>query len=335
MEIGFIWGKYNMEEHFNNIICKATGSTSLFEIEQIQSLWSGYGKIVRLGLVDSVHKTVVVKHIQFKKAEDHPRGWNTDLSHERKLKSYEVESEWYLKWSSQCDENCKVPKCFAVETFENEVIIVLEDLNGTDYCETRTNATRVEIEACLTWLADFHATFMHIVPLKLWQQGTYWHLSTRPDELESLDDLQLKEVASLIDRKLANCGYKTIVHGDAKLANFCFTKEGSKAAAVDFQYVGGGCGMKDVAYFLGSCISESECEEYVPFYLDVYFKKLKEALNSSKVNVSKIETELRELFPYAWVDFYRFLKGWSPSHWKVNSYSEKVTRNVVESIQNS
>jgi Ser/Thr protein kinase RdoA (MazF antagonist) len=63
--------------------------------------------------------------------------------------------------------------------------------------------------------------------------------------------------AAVIDQVLNNCSYQTIVHGDAKLANFCFSKEGA-VSAVDFQYVGGGCGMKDVAYFLGSCLTGKE-----------------------------------------------------------------------------
>ena len=74
-----------------------------------------------------------------------------------------------------------------------------------------------------------------------------------------MKDSPLKENAFLIDEKLYQSSFKTIVHGDAKLANFCFTKDGCRSAAVDFQYVGGGCGMKDVAYFLGSCLTEEEC----------------------------------------------------------------------------
>ena len=92
----------------------------------------------------------------------------------------------------------------------------------------------------------------------LWECGSYWHLGTRPDELAALEDGPLKTTAPLIDQALRQSQFQTIIHGDAKLANFCFarhhnTANGSTVAAVDFQYVGAGCGIKDVTYFLGSC----------------------------------------------------------------------------------
>jgi len=324
-----------MNEQFSNTICKATGASSFYEIEEIQTLWSGYGRIVRLGLVDSVYETVVVKQVDFGNVKNHPRGWNTDTSHQRKVKSYEVESSWYSNWSNRCGVDCRVPQCYTVEIFENKVLIVLEDLDGAGFSETMVEAGRAEIEACLSWLASFHVTFMNSAPFGLWEQGTYWHLKTRPDELNELSDLKLKQAASLIDEKLNSSRYKTIVHGDAKLANFCFTKDGSKAAAVDFQYVGGGSGVKDVAYFLGSCLAENQCESLVPVYLDYYFDKLKEKLENSQFEEELIIKEWKGLFPFAWADFHRFLKGWSPSHWKINDYSEKVTKGVVDSLLDS
>ena len=115
-----------MKAYFKNIICQATGASSVYEMEDIQSLWSGYGKILRIGLVGSIYKSIVVKYIKSSEVSMHPRGWDTDFSHQRKVKSYEVESEWYLNWSSRCNETCRVPKCFAIESFENEVLIVLD-----------------------------------------------------------------------------------------------------------------------------------------------------------------------------------------------------------------
>ena len=55
-----------------------------------------------------------------------------------------------------------------------------------------------------------------------------------------------------------------------------------QVAAVDFQYVGGGCGIKDVAYFIGSCLYEEDCERYEEGLLDWYFSQLKEALDKHK-----------------------------------------------------
>lgn len=68
---------------------------SITSYEQIQSLWSGYGELVRVGMSGSEVKSVIVKHIQLPESELHPKGWNTALSHQRKLKSYQVEVNWY------------------------------------------------------------------------------------------------------------------------------------------------------------------------------------------------------------------------------------------------
>ncbi len=95
-----------MKEHFKKIILQSTNSESLFEIDKIQDLWSGYGAIKRYGLKNSKINSVVVKHVCLPEGSTHPRGWNTDLSHNRKLKSYQVETAWYHHWSKYCDENC-------------------------------------------------------------------------------------------------------------------------------------------------------------------------------------------------------------------------------------
>ena len=70
-------------------------ATEAKEVEHIQTLWSGYGKIARIALTGSDINTVIVKKIVLPKQTNHPRGWNTDKSHHRKVKSYQVEIEWY------------------------------------------------------------------------------------------------------------------------------------------------------------------------------------------------------------------------------------------------
>ncbi|TAJ12793.1 DUF1679 domain-containing protein [Marinilabiliaceae bacterium JC017] len=325
-----------MNHHFQAITREATGAKELFEIGVIQNLWSGYGKIVRYGLKGANRKSVVVKHVRLPEQEkhSHPRGWNTNLSHQRKLKSYQVEMAWYDRWSRYCDETCRIPACLALESQGDEVLMVLEDLDDSGFPARKNAVSWNELKACLSWLANFHVTFMGEQPQGLWETGTYWHLATRPDELEVLTDSALKNAAALIDQQLQASPFQTFVHGDAKLANFCFSGDGKRVAAVDFQYVGGGCGMKDVAYFIGSCLYEEECERLEAQLLDFYFQALRKAIKIKQkpVDADALEKDWRALYPVAWTDFHRFLKGWSPGHWKINSYSERLACEVVEGL---
>ncbi len=315
-----------MNKYFKSVILQQTGASALVEKEMIQELWSGYGKIMRVGLTNAAVNSIVIKHVQLPIQQNHPRGWNTDIGHQRKVKSYQVETKWYETYSK--NSLARLPKCFAIDTKNDEVLMVLEDLDEAGYFLRKYTVTWEEIAACLKWLAQFHASYLGKVPDGLWEVGTYWHLETRPHELEVLNDNKLKVAASLIDDKLNNCNYKTFVHGDAKLANFCFAPDGG-VAGVDFQYVGGGCGMKDVAYFVGSCLNESECERLESQILDTYFEYLQNELTEKN---EELETEWRLLYRVAWADFHRFLKGWSPGHWKINSYSERITKEVINNL---
>lgn len=323
-----------LNTQFIDLIIKSTQAQSVFEIETIQSLWSGYGQIIRLGLTGTERKTVVLKQIDLNTSGGHPRGWNTDISHQRKLKSYQVECNWYQNWSQYCDPQCRVPEILAMQKNTEQMVLIMEDIDAAGYSVRKQYANFNDMQSCLEWLAHFHATFMQQVPEGLWPVGTYWHLDTRPDELDALDDMPLKQAAADIDRTLNNCHYQTFVHGDAKLANFCFADQGNAVAAVDFQYVGGGCGMKDVAYFIGSCLHEEDCQKYEQQLLDHYFKTLQKALESRNNSIAfeQLKQEWRKLYPYAWTDFHRFLKGWSPGHWKIHSYSERLAREVVSSL---
>ncbi|WNJ20008.1 phosphotransferase [Pontibacter sp. G13] len=323
-----------MTDHIRQLILSHTGATDIGRGTRIQGLWSGYGHISRYPLIGSELKSIVLKHVQMPAGGTHPRGWNTDLSHQRKVKSYDVETHWYGAWSSYCDDRCRVPQCLASEAGDGELVILLEDLDPAGYPARRSQIQWPQIQLCLQWLANFHATYLGEKPLGLWETGTYWHLETRPDELAVLDDRALKQHAAQIDQLLKDSPFQTFVHGDAKLANFCFSETGDTVAAVDFQYVGGGCGMKDVAYFVGSCLYEDDCEALEGQILDTYFAELRAALirKGKDMDPDALEADWRNLYPVAWTDFHRFLKGWSPGHWKINSYSERLAQSVIAQI---
>ena len=98
--------------------------------------------------------------------------------------------------------------------------------------------------------------------------------------------------------------FQTLIHGDAKPANFLWNSQ-FQAAAVDFQYVGSGCGVRDVAYFLDGCLGSQECWHW----LDIYFEHLSRALYHFSLR-QQVLAEWRALFPIAWCDLLRFEQGW-------------------------
>ncbi|MCH9813985.1 MAG: ecdysteroid 22-kinase family protein [Epsilonproteobacteria bacterium] len=305
---------------------------TLIHVDVIQTLWSGYGELVRLIFSDTC---IIIKHVKLPKPSHHPRGWNSDHSHQRKLHSYQVEVNWYQNFSIPHDERCPIPqglKCFQTP---HEWLIVMEDLATLGFGHTTMIADKSHLNASLCWLANFHARYMHIQTPLVWEVGTYWHLETRLDELEVLEEGELKNFAQRIDTTLKKAKYQTIVHGDAKLANFCFNDDANRCAAVDFQYVGHGCGMKDVAYFMSSAIEPKQCEVMQTWILDTYFIQLKEALAHYQPHIEseEVEQEWRVLFAVAWADFQRFIKGWSPDHYKINTYTESLTTKALKYLK--
>jgi len=301
--------------------------------EIVQSLWSNYGQIERYCTAD-LSQSLIVKHVDLPNDIVHPRGWNTDLSHQRKIRSYQVESHWYKHYASRCDAQCRVAHCYEAAQSARSFLMVLEDLDSAGFARRFESLSYADMRPCIRWLAYFHACFLGAENEGLWSTGSYWHLDTRPDELQALDDQALKRAAQAIDQKLRQSPFQTLIHGDAKLANFCFSQDGQHVAAVDFQYVGGGCGMKDLAYFIGSCLYEEDCARYESEILNDYFGYLQQALvhYNKRVDFGALEASWRALFKYAWADFHRFLKGWSPGHWKVNSYSEKISKEVINEL---
>ena len=323
------------QEEIDRFVLELTQAEGLKNLGVVQSLWSGYGSIDRIGLEGTDVQSVIVKRVQPGDG-GHPRGWNTDLSHQRKLKSYQVESQWYRVQSNRNGPSlARIPDCLGVKTDGDETLLVLEDLDAAGFAGRRSSVNQTEWQACVRWLAAFHAEHLGVASEGLWESGTYWHLETRPDELGKLEDLPLKKAASAIDARLKASVFQTLVHGDAKLANFCFSPDGSEVAAVDFQYVGGGCGMKDLAYFVGSCFRDEEAERREGEVLNFYFKELRGFLERIGRDDSpdELEADWRPLYRVAWADFHRFMKGWSPGHWKLSDYSERVTREVIESLQ--
>lgn len=302
-------------------VVERTGARSVERVERIQSLWGGYGELSRLHLAGASAPSVILKRIV------PPRG-ATSLSDARKRRSYEIEATFYRTFAPRCDARSRVARLLG-DAEVGARLLLLEDLDPGTGERARRARGEDEITDCLSWLAAFHARFVGVAPEGLWPTGTYWHLATRPEELAAIDEPELREAAPLIDARLEGARWKTLVHGDAKEANFCFGA--APLGAVDFQYVGGGCGMKDVAYLLAGNVRSEAAEQR---WLDVYFAALRGELARAREEIDgeALEAEWRALYRLAAADFHRFLAGWARSHWRQDAWGQRIVREVLRAL---
>lgn len=303
-------------------VCAALGASGLERAQRVQRLWSGYGQLVRVW--PNGAGSFIVKHVQPPAAAGAHAAERR--AHERKLRSYAVELQFYERYARQCTGACTVAAALLCERRDDEFLFVLEDLDAQGYSERRERLPLTGVRACLSWLAHFHATFVGTPAADLWPVGTYWHLDTRPDELARMSDRALRAAASWLDARLRGARFRTLVHGDAKVENFCFSRDLTQVAAVDFQYVGLGTGVQDIAYFFSSCLDDRECEAHAPALLDHYFAALRAALGAQRADIdaAALEAEWRELYAIAWADFSRFMDGWAPRQPR-GRYAERMT----------
>jgi len=319
------------------------------KITKIQSLWAGYGSILKIKHADN--RSFIIKYVL---PPDDP----TETKEHRawKLKTYKVEEAFYKNYQNVPGfDNWRTAKFYGSESFDTEtgfkMVFRLEDLDDSGYPGRFGNQSDLSVEQVkpvLTWLAGFHASFMDGIDESeerftvkypdLWDFGTYWNLQTRIDLWKKLPDSELKQKSSKIDNIIKNSKFQTLLHGDAKTMNFCFHETENKVSAVDFQYVGKGPGIRDVWYLFSSCLEDTgkmdlyEGKTGESVLLNFYFSELKTRLNWSDSRFEPLEKEYRELYPVCIADFERFVRGAWPDHYKLTDYTKQVTENVCAKL---
>jgi hypothetical protein len=211
----------------NSLAALLPSDLRLLSSSQIASLWSSYGHIYRLkvasaGDVHCPHNTLILKSIH----PPSLRTGTADESHLRKLLSYEVERFFYQNLSSRLPAHVKVAESYPLTRNVADIAtsggdLLLEDLSP-EYPHPARGSLGLEATQCvLRWLSGFHAAFWNahlasdggsgtslpnLVPPPLqispasdanqleeagrgvWQQGTYWYLDTRREEMSSVDE---------------------------------------------------------------------------------------------------------------------------------------------------
>ncbi|PUU78067.1 kinase-like domain-containing protein, partial [Tuber borchii] len=310
----------------------------------LTSLWSNYGYIHRVTLTTPSNPTptpCILKHIRPPSASS----CHATESHLRKLISYRVERYFYTNLSRLLpSDTTKVASRYDVAGEHIDDALLLEDLTRGFPLRAPHTLPLSKTQSVIRWLAGFHATFWNHTDIPLipspnevrepdtaegvWAQGGYWYLATRSEEYASLEDSQEEEYAWLTPYalpvaeklKTETLG-RTLLHGDVKGANILFSKtvprddaqQEVKCALYDFQYIGSGLGVVDLAYFLGTTVDErdlrgSEKEEGL---LRLYFEEVESVLKERGMVMGGYTWEaLVQQWEWALVDWMRFMAGW-------------------------
>ncbi|MBD1583086.1 kinase [Pseudoalteromonas sp. S16_S37] len=309
-----------LSEKFNDIIDK----------DKHTVLWSGCGEVKRMSLDG---QDVVVKYSQVPKQLAHRHIEQSDFALSRKLKSYAVELQFYQQHSSSIQKQCAIPKLIFTAQQDNSTCLVLRDFNKDGFVQ-HTDLSLKQHHAILSWLAHFHSRSLNRYQGIGWQQGGYWHLATRPDELQRMQHHALKTHVQHINALITECRYKCTIHGDAKAANFALN-DALEVIGYDFQYVGAGVGVQDVMLYFTSVFDESSLYAYADELLAFYFSQLVSQLEAllSEQQALDIVSHWQALWPLVWADFHRFLLGWKPDHFKINQYMLEHTSFTLSQVR--
>lgn len=188
---------------------------------------------------------------------------------------------------------------------------------------------------------------------KLWLNGGYTYLATRRSEYASLEDDDDSEwssafctpvegstlsVAEMVAKFLTPSGrhFESYIHGDVKSENLFTTESGDRVAFFDFQYVGLGLGVCDLAKLFTCSVPlrmltddhaiphELEMEEGEKGLLELYLQVLQ--------HESSEQGYIWSLFKRHWeaalVDWCRFQASWG--FWGNTEWLEARVRSILK-----
>ena len=180
---------------------------------KVATLWAGYGSIsevtVTAGGKDRDGTLTPPPPLILKRVSP-PRG-GAGVSHERKVKSYHVEAAFYNECApALISAGLHVPTPFAIAVSDGgggggQLEFLLSDLRASHPRRFYRGGFEDSV-AALTLLAGMHARYWEApLPGGVWEEGSYWRLDTRLEELAATaatGDVRVVRSARALDLRL-------------------------------------------------------------------------------------------------------------------------------------
>lgn len=292
---------------------------------------SNHGHTWRLTLSDpdnELPRSVVLKLVQFQQLVE---------PFLREMVSLHVERYFYSRVSKVLTPFSPVARSYPVAEGSRSEALLLEDLSEDFPFPALYTSSEAKIHTALKWLANFHASLWDaggsgfvLLPDPLtapnpegaygvWEQGGWWHLDTRRDELTVLQGKAdeygwlLPYVEGVARRLRTEAVGRTLIHGNPRAANIMFSDRTPEATCVfsDFQWVGSGLCVQDLVFFLATSVDSRKLKDEEGL-LAAYHAELVVALarNGGRGDGKYTLDVLKEQWEWALVDWMRFLGGW-------------------------
>lgn len=126
--------------------------------------------------------------------------------------------------------------------------------------------------------------------------------------------------------------YETLIHGDVKSENLFTSASGSEVAFFDFQYVGLGLGVCDLAKLFTCSVPESLLTSQIKSHLDMqqgerqlleYYREILEGISGRKYPWEELVLHWKT----ALVDWHRFQVSWG--QWGNSEWLEARVRHIL------
>ena len=266
-------------------------SISAFKVETVGETAGFLGDICRVFLTWSVEgagpSSIIAKF---------PTLRASNLETGQGLLAYEREMKFYQHFSAECSLN--PPKFYggADVSGEGDYLLLMEDLAGARFVSQLDVLSSADTLACVRSLAAMHAQYWRAPKLGdsagLYQFSDWaeiyepvirsgWPLFQQdfdvliPDQMRPMFEPG-NAAAGAIFKYFCERRPKTLLHGDARIENFCFDADSGEARAYDWQLAAAGPGIYDLIYFFANSVAPETLFEEGEALLKAYHASLVE-----------------------------------------------------------